>query len=76
MWCLAGLSQGLLTFLPAAAQAQLQRQISETLQRCRQALLIFDEAEKLHSSLLDAIRPFMVQQDSNGQQRPIFLFLR
>ncbi|KAM7046187.1 torsin-3A [Acridotheres tristis] len=56
-------------------KAQLQRQISETLQRCRQALLIFDEAEKLHSSLLDAIRPYMVQQDSNGQQRPIFLFL-
>ncbi|XP_066048245.1 torsin-3A [Chamaea fasciata] len=56
-------------------KAQLHRQISETLQRCRQALLIFDEAEKLHSSLLDAIRPFMAQQDSEDQQRSIFLFL-
>ncbi|NXW80992.1 TOR3A protein, partial [Hirundo rustica] len=59
-------------------KVQLQRQISETLQRCRQALLIFDEAEKLHSSLLDAIRPFMAQHDSEGQadqQRSIFLFL-
>ncbi|NXU69325.1 TOR3A protein, partial [Horornis vulcanius] len=59
-------------------KAQLQRQLSETLQRCRQPLLIFDEAEKLHSSLLDAIRPFMAQQHSEAQadqQRPIFLFL-
>uniref|UniRef100_A0A8D2PKE6 Torsin family 3 member A n=1 Tax=Zosterops lateralis melanops TaxID=1220523 RepID=A0A8D2PKE6_ZOSLA len=56
-------------------KAQLHRQISETLQRCRQALFIFDEAEKLHSSLLDAIRPFMAPQDSEDQQRSIFLFL-
>ncbi|KAM4896211.1 torsin-3A [Sylvia borin] len=56
-------------------KAQLHRQISETLQHCRQALLIFDEAEKLHSSLLDAIRPFMAQHDSEDQQRAIFLFL-
>ncbi|XP_021401674.2 torsin-3A [Lonchura striata] len=59
-------------------KAQLQRQISETLQRCRQALLIFDEAEKLHSNLLDAIKPFMAQHGSEGQadqQRSIFLFL-
>ncbi|NXJ21822.1 TOR3A protein, partial [Dicrurus megarhynchus] len=59
-------------------KAQLQRQISETLQHCRQALFIFDEAEKLHSSLLDAIRPFMAHHDSKGQadhQRSIFLFL-
>ncbi|NWZ77969.1 TOR3A protein, partial [Poecile atricapillus] len=59
-------------------KVQLQRQISETVQRCGQALLIFDEAEKLHSSLLDAIKPFMAQHDSQGQadpQRSIFLFL-
>ncbi|XP_032923833.1 torsin-3A [Catharus ustulatus] len=59
-------------------KVQLQRQISETLQRCGQPLLIFDEAEKLHSSLLDAIRPVLAQDDSKGQvdqQRPIFLFL-
>ncbi|NWZ63892.1 TOR3A protein, partial [Acrocephalus arundinaceus] len=59
-------------------KAQLRRQISETLQRCGQALLIFDEAEKLHSSLLEAIRPFVAQHDGKGQadqQRAIFLFL-
>ncbi|NXI02327.1 TOR3A protein, partial [Pachycephala philippinensis] len=59
-------------------KAQLQRQLSETLRRCGQALFIFDEAEKLHSSLLDAIRPFMAHRDSKGQadhQRSIFLFL-
>ncbi|NWU25254.1 TOR3A protein, partial [Dyaphorophyia castanea] len=59
-------------------KAQLQRQLSETLRRCRQPLFIFDEAEKLHSSLLDAIRPFMAHHDSKGQadhQRSIFLFL-
>ncbi|NXC25574.1 TOR3A protein, partial [Campylorhamphus procurvoides] len=59
-------------------KAQLQGQISQTLQQCRQALFIFDEAEKLHSSLLDAIRPFMAPYSSQGQaghQRAIFLFL-
>ncbi|NWV93148.1 TOR3A protein, partial [Machaerirhynchus nigripectus] len=59
-------------------KAQLQRQLSETLRRCRQALFIFDEAEKLHSSLLDALRPFMAHHDSEGRadhQRSIFLFL-
>ncbi|NXK92465.1 TOR3A protein, partial [Formicarius rufipectus] len=59
-------------------KAQLQRQLSETLQLCRQSLFIFDEAEKLHSSLLDAIRPFMAHYGSKGQadhQRAIFLFL-
>ncbi|NXA69827.1 TOR3A protein, partial [Mohoua ochrocephala] len=59
-------------------KAQLQRQLSETLRRCRQALFIFDEAEKLHSSLLDAIRPFVALHHNRGQadhQRAIFLFL-
>ncbi|NWI73174.1 TOR3A protein, partial [Dryoscopus gambensis] len=59
-------------------KAQLQRQLSETLRHCRQALFIFDEAEKLHSGLLDAIRPFMAHHHSKGQgdhHRSIFLFL-
>lgn len=55
-------------------KAQLQRQISETLQHCRQALFVFDEAEKLHSNLLDAIKPFMALHDTD-HQRSIFLFL-
>ncbi|NXQ23903.1 TOR3A protein, partial [Alaudala cheleensis] len=59
-------------------KVQLERQISETLQRCSQVLLIFDEAEKLHSSLLEAIKPFVAPHDSKGwgdRQRSIFLFL-
>ncbi|NWW78367.1 TOR3A protein, partial [Climacteris rufus] len=59
-------------------KAQLQRQISETMQRCGQSLFIFDEAEKLHASLLDAIKPFMAHHDNKGQgdhQRAIFFFL-
>ncbi|NXX48982.1 TOR3A protein, partial [Tricholaema leucomelas] len=59
-------------------KAQLKKQISETLQLCKQSLFIFDEAEKLHFGLLDAIKPFMVRRDNKGQvdyQRSIFLFL-
>ncbi|XP_074689080.1 torsin-3A [Strix aluco] len=59
-------------------KAQLKKQISETVQLCRQSLFIFDEAEKLHFGLLDAIKPFMARYDSKGQvdyQRSIFLFL-
>ena len=70
---------GLLMLLPAALQAQLKKQISETVQLCKQSLFIFDEAEKLHFSLLDAIKPFMAHYDNKGQvdyRRSIFLFLR
>ncbi|KAM6128567.1 torsin-3A [Phoenicopterus ruber ruber] len=59
-------------------KAQLKKQISETVQLCRQSLFIFDEAEKLHFSLLDAIKPFMARYDNKGQvdyRRSIFLFL-
>ncbi|XP_009864978.1 PREDICTED: torsin-3A, partial [Apaloderma vittatum] len=59
-------------------KAQLKKQISETVQLCQQSLFIFDEAEKLHFSLLDAIKPFMAHHDNQGQvdyRRSIFLFL-
>ncbi|XP_032860361.2 torsin-3A [Tyto alba] len=59
-------------------KAQLKKQISETVQLCQQSLFIFDEAEKLHFSLLDAIKPFMARSDTKGQvdyRRSIFLFL-
>ncbi|NXP71019.1 TOR3A protein, partial [Ramphastos sulfuratus] len=59
-------------------KAQLKKQISETVQLCKQSLFIFDEAEKLHFGLLDAIKPFMAHHDNKGQadyQRSIFLFL-
>ncbi|NXS48823.1 TOR3A protein, partial [Balaeniceps rex] len=59
-------------------EAQLKKQISETMQLCKQSLFIFDEAEKLHFRLLDAIKPFMAHYDNKGQvdyRRSIFLFL-
>ncbi|NWW44986.1 TOR3A protein, partial [Pedionomus torquatus] len=59
-------------------KAQLKKQISETLEVCKQSLFIFDEAEKLHFSLLDAIKPFVARYDNKGQmdyRRSIFLFL-
>ncbi|XP_075278676.1 torsin-3A [Opisthocomus hoazin] len=59
-------------------EAQLKKQISETVQLCKQSLFIFDEAEKLHFSLLDALKPFMAHSADEGQadyRRSIFLFL-
>ncbi|KFO75614.1 Torsin-3A, partial [Cuculus canorus] len=58
-------------------KAQLEKQISETVQLCKQSLFIFDEAEKLHFSLLDAIKPFMARHDGHKMdyRRSIFLFL-
>ncbi|NXQ96046.1 TOR3A protein, partial [Sagittarius serpentarius] len=59
-------------------KAQLKKQVSETVQLCKQSLFIFDEAEKLHFSLLDAIKPFMAPCDHKGRvdyRRSIFLFL-
>ncbi|XP_010080317.1 PREDICTED: torsin-3A, partial [Pterocles gutturalis] len=59
-------------------KAQLQKQISETMQLCKQPLFIFDEAEKLHFGLLDTIKPFMAPCDTQCQvdhRRSIFLFL-
>ncbi|NWR76596.1 TOR3A protein, partial [Centropus unirufus] len=57
-------------------KAQLEKQIGETTRLCKQSLFIFDEAEKLHFGLLDAIRPFVARHDRKaGQRRSIFLFL-
>nr|XP_056700679.1 torsin-3A [Euleptes europaea] len=59
-------------------KVQLAKQISETVQSCQQSLFIFDEAEKLHVSLLDAIKPYLDHYDSVDKvdyRRSIFLFL-
>lgn len=47
--------------------------------RCPQTLFIFDEAEKLHPGLIDAIKPYMDHYDNVdgvSYRRAIFLFLR
>nr|XP_025042399.1 torsin-3A [Pelodiscus sinensis] len=59
-------------------QGQLKKQIRETVQLCKQSLFIFDEAEKLHSGLLDAIKPCVDPHTSISEvdyRRSIFLFL-
>lgn len=66
------------SLLPTVLQVQLEKQISETVQLCKQSLFIFDEAEKLHFGLLEVIKPFMARSDKGQQdnRRSIFLFLR
>ncbi|KAM9212946.1 torsin-3A isoform 1-T1 [Dugong dugon] len=58
---------------------QLTSQIQETQQRCRQTLFIFDEAEKLHPGLLEALEPHLKRQAPKANRaktpRTIFLFL-
>ncbi|NWU94621.1 TOR3A protein, partial [Upupa epops] len=56
-------------------KVQLKKQISETVRLCKQSLFIFDEAEKLHFGLLDAIKPFMAHMGQVDSRRSIFLFL-
>ncbi|XP_074858654.1 torsin-3A isoform X2 [Carettochelys insculpta] len=57
---------------------QLKKQISETVQLCKQSLFIFDDVEKLHSGLLGAIEPYVDRYSSINEvdyRRSIFLFL-
>ncbi|XP_025022746.1 torsin-3A [Python bivittatus] len=59
-------------------KVQLANQISETVQFCEQSLFIFDEAEKLHSDLLNALKPYVDHYgntDKIDYRRSIFLFL-
>ncbi|XP_054976317.1 torsin-3A isoform X1 [Sorex araneus] len=55
----------------------LARQIRGTQGRCGQTLFIFDEAEKLHPGLLEALRPHLERQQHGAPGDPdsIFLFL-
>ncbi|XP_062855071.1 torsin-3A [Trichomycterus rosablanca] len=59
-------------------KGQLREAIRDMVLRCPQTLFIFDEAEKLHPGLIDAIKPFMDHYDSVdgvNYRRAIFLFL-
>lgn len=60
-------------------QSQLKEAIRDSVVRCHQALFIFDEAEKLHPGLIDAIKPFVDHYDNVdgvSYRKTIFLFLR
>ncbi|XP_057697924.1 torsin-3A [Corythoichthys intestinalis] len=59
-------------------KGQLREAIRDTVLRCSQPLFIFDEAEKLHPGLIDAIKPFMAHYDNVdgvNYRKAIFLFL-
>lgn len=60
-------------------QGQLREAIRDMVLRCPQTLFIFDEAEKLHPGLIDAIKPYMDHYDNVdgvSYRRAVFLFLR
>ncbi|KAF6076170.1 torsin family 3 member A [Phyllostomus discolor] len=58
---------------------QLLDQVRETQERCRQTLFVFDEAEKLHPALLEALGSHLERQAPENHRaespRTIFLFL-
>ncbi|XP_049581893.1 torsin-3A [Syngnathus scovelli] len=59
-------------------KGQLREAIRDTVLRCSQTLFIFDEAEKLHPGLIDAIKPYMAHYDNVdgvNYRKAIFLFL-
>ena len=60
-------------------QGQLREAIRDMVLRCPQTLFIFDEAEKLHPGLIDAIKPYLDHYDNVdgvSYRRAVFLFLR
>lgn len=60
-------------------QGQLREAIRDLVLRCPQTMFIFDEAEKLHPGLIDAIKPYMDHYDNVdgvSYRRAIFIFLR
>ncbi|XP_023677130.1 torsin-3A [Paramormyrops kingsleyae] len=59
-------------------KSQLKEAIRDSVVRCHQALFIFDEAEKLHPGLIDAIKPFVDHYDNVdgvSYRKTLFLFL-
>ncbi|XP_053772039.1 torsin-3A isoform X2 [Desmodus rotundus] len=58
---------------------QLLDQVRKTQERCRQPLFVFDEAEKLHPALLEALGSHLERQAPENHRaeppRTIFLFL-
>lgn len=65
---------------PYSVQEQLTSQIRKTQERCPQTLFIFDEAEKLHPGLLEALRSHLEGRAPENHRvespRTVFLFLR
>jgi hypothetical protein len=60
-------------------QDQLQKWIRGNVSACGSSVFIFDEMDKLHPGIIDAIKPFLdyyEQVDGISYRRAIFIFLR
>ncbi|XP_021117547.1 torsin-1B isoform X2 [Heterocephalus glaber] len=60
-------------------QDQLQKWIHGNVSKCANSMFIFDEMDKLHPGIIDAIKPFLdyyEQVDGVSYRRAIFIFLR
>lgn len=57
----------------------MQKWIRGNVSACAKSVFIFDEMDKLHPGLIDAIKPFLdyyEQIDGVSYRRAIFIFLR
>jgi hypothetical protein len=62
-----------------ALQDQLQKWIRGNVSACASSVFIFDEMDKLHPGIIDAIKPFLdyyEQVDGISYRKAIFIFLR
>lgn len=62
-----------------AIQDQLQLWIRGNVSTCARSIFIFDEMDKMHAGLIDAIKPFLDYYDhldGVSYQKAIFIFLR
>ena len=60
-------------------QEQLQNWIRGNVSACPHSVFIFDEMDKMHPGLIDAIKPFLdyyEQVDGVSYRKAIFIFLR
>lgn len=64
---------------PLTIQDQLQLWIRGNVSACARSIFIFDEMDKMHAGLIDAIKPFLDYYDNLDRvsyQKAIFIFLR
>lgn len=73
------LAENFVLAFPLAIQDQLQLWIRGNVSACARSIFIFDEMDKMHAGLIDAIKPFLDYYDhldGVSYQKAIFIFLR
>ena len=64
---------------PLVTQDQLQSWIRGNVSACARSIFIFDEMDKMHAGLIDAIKTYLDYYDNLdgvSYQKAIFIFLR